>query len=257
MGITLFNLLQENPNLFDNVVLPEGVDRDMVADTIISLYGTEDIVYSPPRIFDYYNRRWFQRKELTIKKLYDTLHFEYNPIENYNRKEDYAEINDDEERRRRDTDRTLDHSSDRTTDRTEKVDTDNTTTTSSTKNTDSTGETINTVAAYNAEVWVNDSKSNAENSEDVTESGRVTDDKTENLTGKDIHKDVDRDVENVGENETTENDRKKNSNLWVRGNIGVTTTQHMIENERRVVQFDLYEWIANTWADSFIVQCWN
>lgn len=239
--VTLYNLLERNHLLFDTILLPEGVDKDMVADTIISQYGPEDVIYDNPKIFEYYNQVWFKRKNYTIQKLFDTLNFDYNPIENYNRKEDYAEINDDEEN----TTRNLGRNSDRTqdtndtlTEKTNESGTDNTNTSN-----------LSEVSPFNANTFVNDSQSSGNESFDHSQTVDHTHDVNNNMSA---HQE-----DNENETRLVENDRKKNSNLWARGNIGVTTTQQMIQEEREVVQFDLYEWIAREWAKEFIVQCWN
>lgn len=214
-------MIQEMPALFEQVALPDGVDRDILADTIISKYGELDVVYTNPRMLDYYNGVWFRRKFEIIKKMYATTQFEYDPIENYDRKEDYWETNNDV----MDSEST---SSD-VTDTSNKDVTDGVVST----------ETINQVSPYNADSYINDSKNDetVTNDTTVTNAGNVKADSTSN--------------------QTTVDDRDKKGGLRAHGNIGVTTTQEMIEQERKSVQFDLYEWVAALWADDFLCMVWR
>lgn len=53
-------------------------------------------------------------------------------------------------------------------------------------------------------------------------------------------------VENSGNEKTN---GKHKGRMW--GNIGVTTTQQMIEEERKVVKFDIYDYIAECFKAEF------
>lgn len=53
-------------------------------------------------------------------------------------------------------------------------------------------------------------------------------------------------VENSGNEQTS---GKHKGRMW--GNIGVTTTQQMIEEERKVVKFDIYDYIAECFKAEF------
>lgn len=210
--MTLYNQLEQNPKIFDDYPLIDKLDRDILNDTIMFRWGGMDTVYSNPDLFKYYSDRWFQRKFEIIKKMWETTQFEYNPIENYDRKEDYWENNDD----------TLDVTTgdDLTIDRTTTVDSD--------------GDVTSQVSPFNANTFINDSKSITDMTDTTKEQGG------DKRTGK-------RDEINT---------REKKGGLRAHGNIGVTTTQDMIEEERRVSQFDIYEWIAAVWADDNLVIAW-
>lgn len=59
----------------------------------------------------------------------------------------------------------------------------------------------------------------------------------------------------TGEEETVGTTRSGNSGDTVRihGNIGITTSQQMLESQRRVVQFSLYEYIASHFIRNFMI----
>lgn len=90
------------------------------------------------------------------------------------------------------------------------------------------GTTINSnserkVSAYNTEEYVNDSKTD-ENS-----------------------------ITNNTDNRNTTGNTGEKYNSRVHGNIGVTTTQQMIQSEREIVKFNIYEYIAKEFDKTFMI----
>ena len=277
--VTLLNLMQWEPNLWNNIALPDGVSLQTLVDTIMSEYGNMDVVHDYPDLFMWMNETWFRRKYWSIEKMFNTLHFEYNPIENYRRNEDeWQNHNDDESRNITEThDRgknvnysdNVDYSSqDDTTisrNRTQVEDTQDDV--NRTVETSSTTTVNNDVSAYNSESYVNDSKTVTETS--GTETDSVSENKLVKNTDKmdDVGKTVKKDdtvtTGNSSENEnvrtshddTFSSDREMKRGLLSYGNIGVTTSQQMIKEEREVSEFDFYWWLAEMWARDNIVLC--
>ena len=56
-------------------------------------------------------------------------------------------------------------------------------------------------------------------------------------------------VDSTGADSKVENSGKRKGRMW--GNIGVTTTQQMIKEEREIVQFDMYQYIADSFKAEF------
>lgn len=305
--VTLLNLMQWEPNLWNNVALPDGVVLQTLVDTIVSEFGNMDVVHHYPDMFMWMNETWFRRKYWSIEKMYKTLLFDYIPIENYRRHEDEWENNNDVENRditenrekgvqltdnlstHEDVDDTgtyrdnVDFSS--TKDSTLKRDRDTKEITDDSVNKDITTSgttTVNAeVSAYNSSSYVNDSKTLTETSgnehDTVTEKKTVTGIEDVSDVGKDIQKDdtittgnkTDRRIQNgtqnrnSNENENEEtvrgdkfsSDRERKRGMLAYGNIGVTTTQQMIKEEREVSEFDFYWWLADMWARDNIVLC--
>lgn len=113
-------------------------------------------------------------------------------------------------------------------DRSETVDEDIDTTTNTT--TDSTNE--NTVSAYDSSTYQPYDK-------DVSHSTR---DDSEKI-------DRDRDTD---ENETTVEDFIQTN----QGNVGVTTTQSMINEERALYEFNIYDWIIKKYSTECFLRVW-
>lgn len=217
------DLLEADADLFSNMVLPDGVDRDLVIDTILEKYGMQALMRPDPAFMKKHIGVWSRRKLWTWTKLNDTLNLKYNPIDNTDKYEDYTD--------KRTTERTTSgetaSTSGGTDSRTENE------TTSGTRN--ETAE--HDVSAENASYYQPDSRDttrgNNEDSRENTARG------TTSLTSN-------------GTNSETENyiDTFTHT-LHTHGNIGVTTTQQMIESERESVRYNLVEEIAADYQAAF------
>lgn len=217
------DLLEADENLFANLVLPDEVDRDLVIDTILEKYGMQALMRPDPSYMKKHIGIWSRRKLWTWTKLYNTLNLEYNPIDNTDKYEDYTDT--------------------RTTERTTLGETASTSggTDSRTENETTSGtrdETVDhDVSAENASNYQPDSRdtTRGENSESRENTARGT-----------------TSLKSNGTNNETENytDTFKHT-LHTHGNIGVTTTQQMIEAERESVRYNLVEEIAADYQAAF------
>lgn len=89
--LTLFALYNFVPDLFNNLTFPEGIDRGQALDAILWECADLELVYSNPELIKRkmlsfsadYSYKWSQ--------LYRSMHFEYNPIDNYDRTETFTE----------------------------------------------------------------------------------------------------------------------------------------------------------------------
>ena len=100
----------------------------------------------------------------------------------------------------------------------------------------------------------NDYSENTENIREVSAFNTMDFSNAEKNTG---------DTSGIGENstsytgDTNENRTNKRSDSGERsaaGNIGVTTTQHMIREEREVVQFNIYQFISDSFKNRFCIE---
>lgn len=221
-GSTL-DLLEADENLFSNMVLPDGIDRDTVIDTIIEKYGMTALYRPDPYYMKKFIGVWSRRKLLTWKKLYNTLTLEYNPIDNTDKYEDYTDTRETV----RETSGTATVAATGTDARTENE------TTGTSKN-----ETVeHDVSAENASDYQADTRdstrSNTDDTRKNTASGSTSTESNGTNTGTETYTDT------------------FNHTLHTHGNIGVTTTQQMIEAERESVRYNLYEEIANDYQLAF------
>lgn len=77
----------ENKSLFDLLQLPTGIDKDLLTDNILLTAGDFESLYDNPYFFrnmiSVWGRKWYR----TFEKWVAVLGEEYDPLENYDRKE--------------------------------------------------------------------------------------------------------------------------------------------------------------------------
>lgn len=195
----IISLMQWDGTLFDGMVLPVGVDRNLVIDTIMQKYGDSPLDHEDPAYLKYYIPVWSKRNLDSWTKLFATLSFDYNPLEN-------ALL-------------------DETTEETRNIDR---TGTASMENSGTTG--VNKTAEHLV---------SAENVSDYQPDSRDTG--TEQTTAA-----------QTTDTDSTENTQETVKTTYNRhGSIGVVTPQNMIQQEREVDKFVIYDYIADSFRDAF------
>lgn len=216
--LTVEGLYNYNNTLFDGFNVPEGLVKQIAIDAILMRTRELEILY--PDLTYMKNRItiWSNKYQVNWKKLYDTTVLEYNPIENYDRMEDWTDTDDETRTSARD----------------------NTRNTTNTVKSTSTNEVMNSVNVTNQNTAFNAGLADHDKQitdGDTTENGSITN--TE--TGKDTEN------ENVNGGRTGRHTRTGRAH----GNIGVTTSQQMIQSERDLVVFNLYDVIAESFIENF------
>lgn len=216
--LTVEGLYNYDNTLFDGFNVPDGLVKQIAIDAILMRTRELEILYPD---FTYMKNRitiWSNKYQINWKKLYDTTVLEYNPIENYDRMEDWTDTDDETTTSARDNTRN--------------------TTNSVTSN--STNEIINSVnvtdqnTAFNAGL--------ADHAKQITDG-----DTTENRTITNTENGKDTENESVNGGRTGKHTRTGRAH----GNIGVTTSQQMIQSERDLVVFNLYDVIAESFIENF------
>lgn len=80
-------LLDYDPTLFDNMVVPEDMDLSEIVDHIIYKYGDTPLFSPDPSVIKYYIGRWSARRLPLWDRYKAAVEMEYNPLENYDRNE--------------------------------------------------------------------------------------------------------------------------------------------------------------------------
>ena len=170
--MSLLGLYNWDSTILDGLSVPDGVDRNVLINNLLRECAELEIVYPQPDALKFFVGEWAKERLPVWEKLAATLRFEYDPISNYDRKEEWTD--------------------------------------ESSGNTEGTSE--NKTAGYNsAGADVPESMSSASSSA----SGR----------------------------------NKRTGRAY--GNIGVTTTQQMIEAERKVSEFDIDHVIIQEFKKTF------
>lgn len=91
MYITVTGVYNHYPNLFELMQLPDGVDMETARDSILFQCGELELLYSEPSFLRAMIGNWSRRRAYKWKTLQGTTTLEYNPIENYDRQEEWRD----------------------------------------------------------------------------------------------------------------------------------------------------------------------
>lgn len=89
--MSVMGVYQYDNSVFDTMVIPSAMDKNLQIQHILMECAEMELLYNSPQIFKTMLGVWSNIKLLNWEKLYETTQFEYNPIENYDRKEDFNE----------------------------------------------------------------------------------------------------------------------------------------------------------------------
>lgn len=196
-------LNNNNQSVFDELELPSSVDKETLIDTIMLDVGDYEPLWYDPFFFrnmvGIWSRKWFR----TFEKWGNALAIEYEPLENYDRQEEWEEVAND---------------------------------------------TSKMNGVINGESTINNnsnSKNNvsAYNSVDYSPSDETVSNGSQS------------DVNNSTSDSTTVNTSSNKRSGRAHGNIGVTTSQQMLQAELDVSSWNLYQHITDIFAKEFLLMC--
>ena len=244
--LSIMGLYNYNPEIFDDLTLPAGIDKETVIDNILMECYDFELLFPSYNLMKIGIRTW-SRTELPIwEKLYNTENLEYNPI--WNVDGDVTETREVTRERSGEDGRTITNSgnSSETVTGSRETETGKTNNTTTTDTTSGTSENTHSQAGYNSSALVVTEKDSGTTG--TTGSGSRTENETgsedetysENRSGSnggtETHSGTNSENETVGESLHTRRT----------GNIGVTTTQQMIREERDVVTFSTIKYITDS-----------
>ncbi len=228
--ITLAGFYDYDPTLFEGMKLPDGMSNDILISKLIRDYGMLYPYHQYPDILKDSISYWFQGRAYDFEQMYSAMHAKYNPIENYDRKED----------------RTLHLSHSGTDTDTTTLGSQVTTKRTGTETDAQSGSDVNelSVSAYDSASY--------QPRERNTRTPNLTATRTPNLTDTSENSGSDRRDTDYGHKEDTD------EHIRAHGNIGVTTNQQMITSELEMrVQYDLYHLIAALFEQEFLSRCYS
>lgn len=240
-SLSILGLYQRDPTLFDELELPGDMNKDVLIDSILYEAASLEAYYPDPNFMKFMIGRWSFMNQSIWQKLYDTTVLEYNPIYNYDRTEEWTE-----------NEKMLDG---RTAASTE-TETRNLKT-GETSRTDSNGDVTTTgtmktelnVSGYN-EVTFTPSEETIETPDTMTSNNVIVDGTRDSINTGTV---------SIDKKDTESLDRKRDNLRTGRafGNIGVTTTQQMIQQERETVTFNMYKVITDSFVDRFCLMVYT
>ena len=224
--VSLLGLSRSNPGILGELVLPDGLDADLVKDNLLAETAELEVIYPDAVFMQAMIGRWSQ-KELPIwTRLYKTTLLDYNPIENYDRTEEWTEGENSA--------RSVDAE---------------TTGNSTTDSTGSTNTSGTTTAGATEQKFVS-----AYNETDFTPTEKDTDTQT-GSSDTEQHEEGAVKVTTAADTTTIETEKRDLVRSGrAHGNIGVTTSQQMLEAERDVAQYNIIDVIINSFKNRFCLQ---
>lgn len=89
--ITLIGMDQWNEHLWDEMVLPSGIDADIFKSSLLVKFGEMEVLYPDPDFMQKYIGIWSLKWNRTFEKWLEGMKAEWNPIENYDRYEEFED----------------------------------------------------------------------------------------------------------------------------------------------------------------------
>lgn len=218
-----------NDDLFKNLSVPSGIQKSVLEDTILMNGAEFEVLYSDGDFMQEMIGNWSLKWQRTMKRWVDALAIDYAPLENYDRQEEW-------------TDKSTGLNSDTKTASDAKTEnrSDNTMTSAVSSSTGS-GNTEDKKSAYDSSEYQNYQKS------DTSSSGNNTSNGVEAAVSK-----QDGTLSHT-ENGNSVNTTEANRTGRAHGNIGVTTSQQMLEAELDVSRFNLYDEISYLFLSEFCI----
>ena len=231
MLLSIMGLYEYDNNIFQGLQLPEGLNREATINEILLQCAELEVVYPNIDIMKLAITTWSVANQYTWQKLYDTMVVDYNPI--WNVDANVTETLTGSENR--DIARTGSGSNNRTLNLSD----------NETVNL-SDNETVNitdteSVKGFNSDSWAETHKNVKAGTDNTTHTG------TDNTTHTGTDNIAITDTESVDDDVTRSETRTQRRT----GNIGVTTTQQMLEQERKIAEFNMISYIAQSFKERF------
>lgn len=226
-----------NDDLFENMQIPEGINKDDLITNILEQGAAFEILYPDYDYLKFSIGAWSKRWYRTIDKWIKALAVEYNPLDNYNRFEEW----EDSGSRTGRTSGTTGSTRNLTGNTTDHVEGQTDTTDSVT----TTGKDELSVVSYNSDTYHNKEKRETSGTSNSTGHSETETD----ATGTNTEAETISGTSSGTDNETTAGDHS--GHMW--GNIGVTTSQEMLRDELDVQRFNLIQQITDLFLTEYCI----
>lgn len=220
---TISGLYNYNNALFDKMIFPSGADKQVFISSLMIAYGDCEPLYPDwDFLHDTAIPAWSAKWKTSIDKVYNVLdQLSYEPIENYDRHEEWTDSPD--------------------ITRTSQSDENSTTqlTAGQKQKTSQTGQDVSedTVSAFNSSTYEPSQKNTMDYGNSVETENSGTD------TG----------TSQVGRNETQKETGTTTHTGHIHGNIGVTTSQQMIQSELELRKQSFIDYCTGLFASDLLL----
>lgn len=248
VNLSPLGLYQWDQTIFDLMQIPEELDKDTLVDNLLAETAELEVLYPNPVVFKNLVAVWSQKQLDIWNRLYATTQYEYNPIENYNRYETGSDSG---------SGRTTHSGTDTTTENTTHGGMDTRTIDRDMGGSDSNsgnGKDEHYVAGYNPGTPSGDDDGLLKQTRDEAESTSTTRyGGTEDVTDTFAHGETIAKTGGLTHGEQVATTNEGEHNLHAHGNIGVTTTQKLIREQREIDLFNLYDIIIEDFKMRFCI----
>lgn len=229
--VDLIGMYNYDNSVLDLMQIPEALDRPTLIDNLLMETAEMELIYNNVGFLKQAIGSW-SRKNLSVwNELYNTTQYEYNPIWNKD-----GTVTETETRNLAGTDHTTDN-----TDRVDNLQDKNTRNFEDKETRDLDDSNTHSVYGFNSDTAARESKDEGEQN--------GTD--TINHTGTDTYDHTGRqDVDRTFDKATTDTGTIKHERTE-QGNIGLTSTQQLIQEQRELVKINLMDIIINDFKQRF------
>lgn len=238
-----------NDDLFKNLHTPSGIDRSLLINNILMLGGEYEVLWGDPFFYQKMIGVWSDKWQHTMQKWLDAISAEFNPVENYDRMEDWVDNSSKHATNKIDeTNNTMHSSNSSSNDSTTRNE--NAVANDYSKSSGD-GTTENQRSAYDGSTYQPHDKSISDTSGENISSG-VTFANGETLNQSNANSN---DLSS-GNNNTNSDLKENNASLHsgrIHGNIGVKTAQSMIMESLELYNWNLYDAIAELFIGEMLV----
>ena len=229
--LTVMGLYNYDNTIFDNLMLPDGVDKPTLVNNIILETEELECIYPTPVFLKTAIGLWSNVQFLTWDRVYDAMNLDYNPIENYDRQETET------------TTGTRAHSGKDTTVRSGTVSETGSTTESTQGTASESGTTTNKIAGFDSTTLVDHDSSTGSNTRQASDSS----------TGSSTRSGTDSSTQELTHGEQIADSGSRTSRIH--GNIGVTTSQQMLQAELDIApNLNIYQYITADFRKRFCIE---
>lgn len=262
-------MLSVNDDLFKNLHTPDGISKDLLVNNILLKGGDFEVLYAEPYFYQNMIGIWSDKWQRTMEKWINALSIDYNPLENYDRMEDWTD----------DASRIANEQKAETASNASNASALNSINNSSNSSEEHTNNTFNDELSSKTESAITEDSLINERSAFDSSSYQPHDKETKtNLTGTtgDVQTvaslndeghsnnetegnqtSISQNTINGDESRTTDSNAIDNSSSThsgrMHGNIGVTTSQQMLEAELEVSRFNLYDEITDLFLSELCI----
>lgn len=222
-------LRYDDKSLFDLLTLPEGIDKDTLTGNIFIRSGEFEVMYPDAEFMRDAIGIWSRKWSRTFERWINALSIDYEPLNNYDRTEEWTTTEEIED--------AGEHSETISGTNSETV-----SGTTSDSGSVSGSSTVNdSVSAYNNNTLVPDKQSTSTSSSNT--SAQTTLSNTRSGTDSNTRSGTDGNTR----------DRSETRRGHAYGNIGVTTSQQMLQAELDLALWNLYDHISDLFTQEFCI----